>query len=445
MQVNNLAEGNLKKQILAFALPIIAGNLLQELYNVADTLIVGKTLGAVKLAAVGSTGPLVFLALGFFIGLSAGCSVISSTYFGAGDDRKLKQSVAAQVIIELAAAIMLTVLFVALVDPLLHMLKTTEDTFEYAATYLRIMFLGIPSIMLYNMGASLLRSVGDSRTPLMLLIFSSVLNIILDLAFIIVLGWDVAGAAIATVIAQFVSAGLCFAYIFAKVKILIPDRDSFNGISEIVKEEVKVGFPMGFQLSIIAAGMMALQYFINQFGSAAMAAFTIGNRLQLLIQNPLGSMSTVMATFTGQNNGAGNEMRIKKGLNYVLVICMIFAVVVGIITFIFGSKLACLFVSPEETQTIDYAVTFLRYNAPFEWTLALLFVYRGTLQGLQDGLTPMIGSFLEVAMRMLVPLIASEIIGFSSVCIAGPAAWTASAVLMIIVYYYKINSHINKG
>lgn len=310
--VRNLTQGKISSQILFFAIPVIIGNLLQELYNVVDTLIVGQTLGEIKLAAVGSTSSLNFFALGFFIGLSAGCSVITSQHFGAKDMERVKKSVAAHIIIGVVSAVVLTVSFVLLVNPLLTMLGTTSDTFDYASRYLTIIYLGIPATMLYNLTASLLRSVGDSKTPLYLLLFSSVMNVGLDLLFIIVFRWDVSGAAIATVISQLVSAVLCCVYIFFKVKMLLPNRSSFKNLTSTVRDELKVGFPMGLQNSVISIGMMVLQYFVNQFGSYAVAAYTIGNRVQLLIQNPMNSMSTVIATFAGQNEGAGRYDRINS-------------------------------------------------------------------------------------------------------------------------------------
>lgn len=227
---------------------------------------------------------------------------------------RVKKSVAAHIIIGVVSAVVLTVSFVLLVNPLLTMLGTTSDTFEYASRYLTIIYLGIPATMLYNLTASLLRSVGDSKTPLYLLLFSSVMNVGLDLLFIIVFRWDVSGAAIATVISQLVSAVLCCVYIFFKVKMLLPNRNSFKNLTLTVRDELKVGFPMGLQNSVISIGMMVLQYFVNQFGSYAVAAYTIGNRVQLLIQNPMNSMSTVIATFAGQNEGAGRYDRIKKAL-----------------------------------------------------------------------------------------------------------------------------------
>lgn len=442
--VRNLTQGKIFSQILFFVIPVIIGNLLQELYNVVDTLIVGQTLGEIKLAAVGSTSSLNFFALGFFIGLSAGCSVITSQHFGAGNIKQIKKSVAAHILIGIISSAVLTVAFVFLVNPFLTMLGTTKETFDYASRYLTIIYLGIPATMLYNLTASLLRSVGDSKTPLYLLLFSSVLNVGLDLLFIVVFKWDVAGAAIATVVSQLISAVLCCIYICFKVKLLLPTKESFTSIGRMVADELKVGCPMGLQNSVISIGMMVLQYFVNQFGSYAVAGYTIGNRVQMLVQNPMNSMSMVIATFAGQNEGAGKYDRIRKGVNYCLILCITYAIAVGALTMLFATPITGIFTSNSSQQTIDYSVQFIFWNCPFEFTLGMLFIYRGTIQGLKNGIIPMIGSLIEVLMRICAPVILSSIIGYISICVAGPAAWTASMLLMLAVYYIKMKGFKNK-
>ena len=404
----------------------------------------GQTLGEIKLAAVGSTSSLNFFALGFFIGLSAGCSVITSQHFGAGNIKQIKKSVAAHILIGIISSAVLTVAFVFLVNPFLTMLGTTKETFDYASRYLTIIYLGIPATMLYNLTASLLRSVGDSKTPLYLLLFSSVLNVGLDLLFIVVFKWDVAGAAIATVVSQLISAVLCCIYICFKVKLLLPTKESFTSIGRMVADELKVGCPMGLQKSVISIGMMVLQYFVNQFGSYAVAGYTIGNRVQMLVQNPMNSISMVIATFAGQNEGAGKYDRIRKGVNYCLILCITYAIAVGALTMLFATPITGIFTSNSSQQTIDYSVQFIFWNCPFEFTLGMLFIYRGTIQGLKNGIIPMIGSLIEVLMRICAPVILSSIIGYISICVAGPAAWTASMLLMLAVYYIKMKGFKNK-
>lgn len=219
---------------------------------------------------------------------------------------------------------------------------------------------------------------------------------------------------------------------------LLPNRNSFKNLTSTVRDELKVGFPMGLQNSVISIGMMVLQYFVNQFGSYAVAAYTIGNRVQLLIQNPMNSMSTVIATFAGQNEGAGRYDRIKKGVNFCLLICIVYSIVIGAVSMIFAQPITGIFTSGSSQQTIDYSVQFIFWNCPFECSLAMLFIYRGTIQGLKNGIVPMIGSLIEVVMRIMTPVIFSSVIGYASICVAGPAAWTGSMLLMIAVYYVKI-------
>lgn len=376
--------------------------------------------------------------------MSAGCSVITSQHFGAGNIKQIKKSVAAHILIGIISSAVLTVAFVFLVNPFLTMLGTTKETFDYASRYLTIIYLGIPATMLYNLTASLLRSVGDSKTPLYLLLFSSVLNVGLDLLFIVVFKWDVAGAAIATVVSQLISAVLCCIYICFKVKLLLPTKESFTSIGRMVADELKVGCPMGLQNSVISIGMMVLQYFVNQFGSYAVAGYTIGNRVQMLVQNPMNSMSMVIATFAGQNEGAGKYDRIRKGVNYCLILCITYAIAVGALTMLFATPITGIFTSNSSQQTIDYSVQFIFWNCPFEFTLGMLFIYRGTIQGLKNGIIPMIGSLIEVLMRICAPVILSSIIGYISICVAGPAAWTASMLLMLAVYYIKMKGFKNK-
>ena len=434
----NLTQGSILRQISFFALPIILGNLLQELYSVADTIIVGQTLGNIKLAAVGSTGSLSLLAVGFVMGLTSGCAVLTAQYYGAQNQTAMKKSVAAHLLIAAVFTAILTVGFVVCAAPMLRLLHTTDATFQYELYYITIIYAGIPATMLYNLTAALLRSVGDSKTPLILLVFSSLLNIGLDFLFILIFHWDVQGAAAATILSQLLSGLLCCVLVRRNAAFLIPDKGSWNGIGHILREELRVGIPMGLQSSVIAIGLMVLQFFVNGFGDAAVSAYTIGYRLQVLIQSPLFSMSIVMATFVGQNVGAARYDRIRRGVQQSAAVFAVFGMVVGMCVMLFSTQLIGLFTAPTEMETISFAKEYLKWACPMEWSLAILFVYRGALQGLRDGFTPMIGSFLEVSMRVLLPAILCGTLGFNAIGLAGPAAWTASAVLMPIVYAKKM-------
>jgi putative MATE family efflux protein len=435
----NLTERTPWKVILAFAVPIIVGNLLQELYNVADTMIVGRTLGSVELGAVGATGAVVFLATGFLNGLAAGCTVLTANRFGAGEEDGIRKSTAAQIVGCSLLTLAVTVLLFALAPEILRFLHTTDFMFPYALQYLMIIYAGLPATMLYNLTAAQLRAIGDSKTPLLMLIFSSLLNIVLDLVFILVFGWDVAGAAIATVFSQLVSGLLCLRIILRRFPFLLPKKEDFRDVFHTVSEEFAVGIPMGLQLAVISVGMMAVQYFVNSFGNHAVSAYTIGNRMQMLLQSPLSSMNLVMASYAGQNAGARRYDRIRQGTDETAFITVLYGVASGILVFIFSRPLSTFFIVASESETIAMAVQYMHWCCPFLWTLGLLFVYRGSLEGLSDGVTPMIGSFLEVAMRVLIPFFFCGMLGFTAIAMAGPAAWTASAVLMGIVYRKRMS------
>jgi putative MATE family efflux protein len=437
----NLTEGTTWKAILAFAVPIIIGNLLQECYNVMDTMIVGRTLGPVKLGAVGSTSAVIFLACGLIVGLAGGCTVLTANQYGADDENGIRKSTAAQIAICTLLTLTMTVLLFVSAPGILQFLHTTDVMYPYALQYVRIIYAGLPATMLYNLTAAQLRAIGDSRTPLLMLVISSLLNIVLDFAFILALGWDVPGAAIATVLSQLAAGLLCLRIIFHRFPFLLPKKEDFHHLFPTVREELSVGIPMGLQLSVISVGMMTVQYFVNSFGSHAVSAYTIGNRMQMLLQSPLSSMNLVMASFAGQNAGAGRYDRIRKGTRESILITVLYGILIGVLVIIFSKPIITLFISPAETETIAMAQQYLYWACPLLWTLSLLFVYRGTLEGLSDGVTPMIGSFLEVAMRVLIPLFFCDTLGYTAIVMASPAAWTTSAVLMVAVYFGRMHRY----
>lgn len=434
----DLTTGGVLRKIIPFAIPVLLGNVLQECYSLVDTLIVGQTLGVNKLASVGLTGALSFFLVGFCVGLSSGSSVLTSQYRGAGDGEMVKKSVAAHIVISVAAAITLTIVFALCAGGMLKLMNTSPENFDDANRYITIIFLGTPAMVLYNFLSATLRSVGDSRTPLYLLIVSSVLNIGLDILMIVVFRWDVAGAAIATVTAQLLSAVLCLVYAFHKMKFLIPDRSSWKNLGRMIREEVKVGLPMGIQLSIIAVGMIVLQYVLNGFGSDAVASYTVGSRIINLCQNPMISIGSVTAIFVGQNIGARQYERIRTGVTRIMLLTLALGAVLGGVILLASRPITTLFVDPSEIAVFDYVDQFFRWNCPLLWIQAFLFVYRGAVQGMGDGMLPLVSGIVELVMRSAVPLVFVGILGYTSICIANPAAWAGGAVLVTIVYFVKI-------
>jgi putative MATE family efflux protein len=435
----DLTQGNILGRIIVYALPVIAGNMLQQLYNVTDTLIVGKTLGVIRLAAVGVAGSMNFLMVGFVMGVTGGCAVLTSQACGAGRESEVRRTTAAHMAIAAALTVLMTAGFLLSVKPLLRIMNTTPDIFGYADSYITVIYQGIAAVMLYNFLSATLSAIGDSRTPLMFLLFSSLLNIALDLIFIIVFGWDVEGAAAATVASQLVSGLLCLWYVCRREPQLIPHREDWRGLMPVVCQELRVGIPMGFQFTIIALGMMVLQSVLNGFGAEAVAAYTVGGRLHELMQNPLTAMSVVMATYAGQNKGARKYDRISEGVRKCALMSFLTACLIGGAVFLVRDQAVSLFLPGEEPAVSAYAHQYMNWECPSLSTLGFLFVYRGAIQGLGDGFTVMMGGIFELAMRAVIPILTSGTLGFLSVCIAGPAAWTSSAVLMIAVFYFHMH------
>ncbi len=359
--------------------------------------------------------------------------MLTSQRFGAGDERALRVSVKAHYWVAALLAAGMTALFVLCAEPLLRLLNTTPDTIAYARTYLTIIYAGIPATMLYNLLAALLRAVGDSKTPLVFLALSSAVNIALDYLFIMAFGWDVAGAAWATVAAQLLSAVLCLLYIRRKAPMLLPGRERPAVLRPAMRQELKVGLPLGVQHAFIALGSMAVQYFLNGLGSAAVAAYTIGNRVQNLMQNPLVSMNAVLATYVGQNVGANRPDRIRAGIRQSLIFSGLLGLVVSGLVWAFAEPITLLFVGPEETAVIALVRQYLAWVCPFLWALGFLFVCRGAIEGLGDGVTPLVSSVLELVMRVAISVLFCASYGFAAVCAAGTAAWFSCAVLIAAV------------
>ncbi|MCR5661771.1 MAG: MATE family efflux transporter [bacterium] len=434
----NLTEGSIVKKILIFAFPILLGNMLQECYHLADTLVVGRTLGVHSLAAVGTCGPLVFFVMGFIMGLTGGCAVITAQRFGANDEFGVKQSIAAHIVIGFITTLVLTIFFVWVSPSLLNILHVPEVIYRDAYIYLVILYAGMFAAVIYNLFSSSLRSIGDSKTPLMFLIFSSLLNIALDLFFILFCGWGIVGAASATVLSQLISGLLCWAFAAKCFPMFIPHKDCWRNLGGMIKDELKVGVPMGFQFSFVALGMIVLQSVLNNFGANAIAAFTVGSRVQFMLNNPIASMSIIMATFVGQNYGARKFRRIKTGVNKCLAFAVGLSICMGVTAILFADNIIAFFIGTEEQEVLVLANEFIDWVCPMTWALAFLFVCRGALQGLGDGVTPMIGSIAELVMRSGIPLIFAAKWGFASICVAGPAAWLSCGSLMTAVYFYKL-------
>lgn len=430
----SMTAGSPAKLILLFALPLFIGNLFQQVYNMADAFIVGRMLGVNALAAVGCTGSLTFLIIGFAQGMSAGFSILTAQRFGAGDENGVRQSYAASLVLGGVISVVLTVISVAGTRQLLVLLQTPPEILEDATRYLMVIFAGILATMLFNVVSNVLRALGDSKTPLYFLVAGCVINIVLDVLLILYTPLGVMGAGVATVIAQLLAGAACVVYIHKAFPALRLHRSDWRLSRREILRHLHMGLPMGFQSSIIAIGSLMLQYALNSLGSTAVAAFTAANKLESLGTLPLGSFGLAMGTFVAQNYGAGKLHRIRTGVVQCSLMALAWSAFMGVVFLAFGRQLATLFVG-HDTQATGLSYIYLCIVAVSMWVLALLFIFRYSLQGLGQSFVPTFAGIMELVMRGVCSVCLAGPFGFTGACLANPMAWTGSAVPLVIAFF----------
>ena len=441
---NDMTVGNPMKIILGFTMPIFIGNVFQQFYNMADAVIVGKFVGNKALAAVGSTGTIMFLIYGFVVGMTAGFTVLTAQKFGAGDMKGMRKTVAGAGILSLLIGILLTVLFMAFMKPLLILMNTPEDIFADAYAYIMIVSGGILAQMLYNLLSSILRALGNSKLPLLFLVISALLNIVLDLVFIVGFGMGAKGAAVATVIAQGVSGILCLLYIIAKIPILHLHREDLEVGSTIYYNQLRIGLPMALQYSITAIGTMMVQSSLNILGSTLVAAYTAAGKIEQVVTQAYVAMGTTMATYAAQNMGAGSVKRIREGFKACTIIGVIYSFAAAGFIMTAGKYMTYLFVSEDVEVIMSSVDIYLKCIGIFFIPLAVVNIYRNGIQGLGYGLLPMMAGVAELIGRGVVAVIAGAKRSYTGVCMAGPAAWVLAGGLLIAMYYFIMNVNMKK-
>ena len=440
----DMTSGKPMKIIINFTLPIFIGNVFQQFYNMADAVIVGKFVGTGALAAVGSTGTIMFLIYGFVVGMTAGFTVLTAQKFGAGDMYAMRRTVAGASILSLIIGAVLTAAFMILMKPWLTVMNTPEDIFADAYAYIMIISGGILAQMLYNLLASILRALGNSKVPLYFLILSALLNIVLDLVLIIVFHMGAAGAAVATVISQGVSGLLCLVYIIKKVPMLRMSREDWHPSGMLLKTQIRIGIPMALQYSITAIGTMMVQSSLNILGSTLVAAYTAAGKIEQVVTQAYVAMGTTMATYGAQNMGAGNVPRIRQGFKACTVIGIVYAVVSAALVMTVGKYMTYLFVSEDVGVIMDSVNIYLWCVGIFFIPLAVVNIYRNGIQGLGYGLLPMMAGVAELVGRGVVAVIAAGRKSYLGVCLASPTAWVLASVLLIAMYYYIVKIDLKK-
>ena len=432
----DMTSGSTMKLILGFAVPLLMGMLFQQVYSLVDTIIVGRFLGVSALAAVGATGSINFLIVGFCQGICNGFALPVAQRFGAKDYDGLRKYVGNSAVLTIIFGGAITLITVIACRPILELMQTPADIIDLSYHYIVVIFAGIPAIMLYNILSAYLRSLGDSITPVIFLVLSAGLNIGLDLLFILTFHWGVFGAAFATVLSQAVSGILCLILIIKKFDLLHLKREDWKLDWGYSRYLLIMGLPMGLQYSITAIGSVILQASVNTLGSTAVASMTAGSRISMFVVCPFDALGSTMATFGGQNVGAGRLDRLGRGLRSAVILGAIYSALILVVLIFFGRDLILLFVSAKEAAVIAQAKQFLVTNAAFYLMLALVNIVRFLIQGMGFSGFAVFAGVFEMVARTLVGLVFVPIFGFTAACSANPLAWIFADCFLIPAFFH---------
>ena len=435
----DMTKGNPSSLLLQFLLPLVLGNIFQQFYNMADTIIVGHYVGVKALAAVGATGNIMFLIFGFVTGLLQGFAVITSQRFGAGDVRGVKKSVGNALVLSLIITVIFTIGSCLAMDFMLSVMNTPQDVYDMSKTYIITICYGTCCNVLYNLMASLLRAVGNSKIPLYFLIVSAGLNILLDIVFIANFNMGVLGAALATLISQGISGVLCIAYTWKKVEILVPSTSDLHLDHQCVKNQLQMGIPMALQFSITAIGTIMVQSALNLLGTVAMASYTVACKIEQLFTQFFSAMGMTCATYSGQNVGSGKIKRINLGVRYALLYCLIYALLIYAILFNTCPFFVKLFVeSKESAESIvvitGYVKEYIHLCGLMFFPLGMIFVFRNILQGSGYSFWPMMGGVVELICRAIAANFAVRSNNFTSICYANASTWLVTGLFLFGCY-----------
>lgn len=437
-QVQNMTQGSPVRLLLRFMLPVLLGQLVQQTYNMADSIIVGRILGANALAAVGASTSVQFMILGFCSGICDGFAIPVAQQFGAGDYGKMRTFLYHAILLTLGISLVLTSVTALLTGQIIHLLNVSDEIAGNATLYLRIIFLGLPFTLFYNLQASLLRAVGNSRIPFLFLLTSSIINIFLDLFCVAVLDWGCAGAAIATITSQLLSGFLCLVYIWRKMQILHPRRENRILSGDIAAKLLVMGLPMGLQFSITGIGSMVMQSSNNALGSIYIAGYTAGDRVEQFVMCPYVALSSSVATYVGQNFGAGKPDRIRSGVRSAALLGLLYGLIFGSLMALTGHTTASLFLSANQANSgriLGIASRFLTYVGFMFFMVTPVNVFRPALQGMGYPGRAVGSGVIEMIARTVFALTMVPRLGFTAICLTHQTAWLTAGAYVILVYY----------
>ena len=432
----DMTSGSPAKLIFGFAIPMFLGLLFQQFYSMVDTLIVGKFLGVNPLAGVGSTTSLYFMVLGFCMGVCNGFAIPVAQMFGAKEEHRLRKYVTNGAWLCIGLSVVLTLIVVLACRTILTVMDTPEEIFEYAYIYIVIVFAGIPCTFLYNILAGIIRSLGDSKTPVLFLAIASAINIGLDLIFVLLFGMGVEGPAIATVLAQGISGIICLFYVYRKFPVLHASRDEWKPELHYMGKLCFIGIPMGLQYSVTAIGSLVLQTAVNGLGAMVVAGVTAAQKINMFISCPIESLGQTMAPYAGQNMGAGKIDRIGKGLKSAVLMGWGVSIICFLIAVLFGKQLTLLFVDADETEIIAYSYQFLLFCIGGYCLLTLVNTVRFTIQGMGFSIFAILSGIMEMIARTLAALVVARKLGYIGICLAHPMAWLFADVFLIPAFFW---------
>jgi len=435
--VLDMTKGNAVRMILTFAIPLFIGNIFQQVYSMVDTMVAGYCLGDQAIAAIGSTSSLYWLVIDLSWGLNSGFALIVTQAFGAHEQGKIRKSIGHMMVLDGIITAVLTIPALIFLPSLMRLMNTPENIFDQAYSYMVVIFAGLPATICYNMFAGILRAFGNSRTPLYFLIFSSLLNIALDLLFVAVFRMGVGGAALATVVAQAVSGVLAGSYVYRNYRGMIPAKEDFRLEKDLTKEMIATGGAMGFMYSVVDLGSVVFQGAANTLGGMYIAAHTAARRIINILMQPMSSMMNASGTFVGQNWGAKQKQRIRDTLIKMIGMEIAWGLFSCLIVYLFGGEIIRFTTGTQSKEILDNAVMSLHIHLPFFPVLGVLLVLRISMQSIGQKTAPVISSVIELLMKIIAVLWIIPSFGFVGVCVTEPVTWVVMTAFLITVYLVK--------
>ena len=430
--MKDLTTGKPLKLILQFALPLFIGQLFQLFYSLVDTRIVGETLGDTALAAVGATSTLSDLLISLLTGITNGFGIIIATYFGAKNELSMKKAIGSTILLGTGMALITSIVSLLFLSPILSFLNVSNELLPLSASYISVILIGLVAATFYNCCAAILRALGDSFTPLIFLVISTILNIFLDYAFILYLHMGVAGAAYATVLSQALSAVTCFIYMRKKYPNLRLVKEDFIPNREVNKKLISTGASMAFMAAFVQLGTFSLQTSINTFGTNTIVAHTAARKVTSIFMMPWGALGTTLATYCGQNLGAGKYTRIKKGLRDTTLLSWGWCILVLLAAYTIAPQLIQLITATKEAEIVETATLYLRVNTIFYFIPTVICLFRNAMQGFGDAKTPVFSSALELLTKVVVAFLLAPAIGYWGIIISEPVAWTIMVIPLVV-------------